>query len=103
MVSALRHKKCFNHQKREAVAVCPSCTRVYCRECILEHKKKMICSNCLEKSLEKKESKALPFIKKLGHTVVALTMFVVLWFIFYFIGQLLLMVPVEYLDGSHLN
>ena len=51
------NRRCFNHAEREAVARCPECKKEFCRECITEHKGRMLCTNCLKKCLAEKSSK----------------------------------------------
>jgi hypothetical protein len=50
----LKHRRCFNHAGREASARCPVCGKDFCRECITEHKGKMLCVNCLKENTRKK-------------------------------------------------
>ena len=43
----LSAQRCFNHAGREAVARCPECSRYFCRECISEHRGRVVCAGCL--------------------------------------------------------
>jgi hypothetical protein len=40
---------CFNHTDRLASARCLECRHSFCRECITEHKGRLICAVCLRK------------------------------------------------------
>lgn len=40
-------QRCFNHVQRAAAARCPACKRYFCRECVTEHKGKVLCCACL--------------------------------------------------------
>lgn len=41
------HQRCWNHEAREAVCRCVSCSRSYCRECVSEHEGRLLCAACL--------------------------------------------------------
>ena len=40
-------QRCWNHEAREAVCLCPECGRSYCRECTSEHESRLLCAACL--------------------------------------------------------
>ncbi len=40
-------QRCWHHPTREAVVRCPGCSRFYCRECVVEHLGRMMCSDCV--------------------------------------------------------
>jgi hypothetical protein len=42
--------RCWNHEDREAVCRCPACGRPFCRECVTEHRARLLCAACLEKA-----------------------------------------------------
>jgi hypothetical protein len=44
VLAALR---CNNHADREAAALCASCGRPQCRECVTEHAGRLLCGQCL--------------------------------------------------------
>lgn len=46
-MTTLSRSRCFHHGLREAAALCPSCARTFCRECVLEHKGRISCRECL--------------------------------------------------------
>ena len=94
------HQTCLNHPTREAAALCPTCKRPFCRECITEHDYKMICANCLadlrKAKTEKKREVRLPLMPVL-QVVIGL---IVLWTIYFQIGEILVNIPVELHDGK---
>lgn len=40
-------QRCWNHEGREAVCLCPQCGRSFCRECVSEHDFRLLCAACL--------------------------------------------------------
>ena len=97
----LRH--CFHHADREAVAQCPECGRVFCRECITEHDDRIICASCLQR-LVRSETEARAksrfswsFLTVPLRIVVSLC---VAWLCFYTVGRLLLSLPSEFRSGA---
>ena len=46
-MSVLIDQRCFHHASREAVVRCPECRRFFCRECVTEHRGRMICAECV--------------------------------------------------------
>ncbi|MDR3698297.1 MAG: hypothetical protein P4L56_01600 [Candidatus Sulfopaludibacter sp.] len=47
MTAAALHQRCWNHEGREAVCRCPECGRSFCRECVTEHHRRLLCAACL--------------------------------------------------------
>src|SRR5207248_2439455 len=41
-------QRCWNHEAREAVCLCPACGRSFCRECVTEHQSRLLCAACLQ-------------------------------------------------------
>lgn len=90
---------CFHHADREAVARCPECGRVFCRECITEHDDRIVCASCLQAMLRSQErshaASRIPwnllFIP--ARIVVGIC---VAWLCFYTIGRMLLSLPSEF-------
>ena len=98
-MSTLTEQRCFNHLSREAVARCPQCKRHFCRECVTEHEGRVLCSACLNtlQTPRKKERHWRAAASLVGHCAVA---FVIVWAAFYYVGQLLLMLPSAFHDGA---
>lgn len=97
-MSSLSDQKCFNHALREAVARCTECRNFYCRECITDHEKKLICTSCLEqREIAEQKSTARFSIAKPFFTLVACF---VLFLMFYAFGETLLLMPDSFHDGT---
>ena len=94
----LSQKRCFHHARREAAAVCLSCGRYFCRECITEHEGKVVCANCLS-------ADASPDIKKqrflmIRHAFLFLLSLFFLWFLFFYLGRFLFSLPDAFHEGT---
>ncbi|MDA0812251.1 MAG: rhomboid family protein [Verrucomicrobia bacterium] len=100
MSSVSIHQTCLNHPSREAAALCPKCKRSFCRECITEHDYRMICANCLaehrEESVKVKREIRLPLMPVLQIVIGV----IVIWTVYYQIGEILVEIPTELHDGK---
>ena len=45
----LHLRRCVRHPNRDAAARCPSCQQYFCRECVVEHDGRLLCSDCLRR------------------------------------------------------
>ncbi|MDY7037756.1 MAG: rhomboid family protein [Thermodesulfobacteriota bacterium] len=95
----LTHQRCFNHEYREAVAICLECDRFFCRECITEHEDRVLCASCLS-TLNKS-----PWLRPLRYKgIIRLAQFLsgslALWIFFYYLGQVLLSLPTSFHEGT---
>jgi hypothetical protein len=90
----LHHQRCFHHSAREAVARCPSCTRFYCRECVVEHSGRLLCAACLA-TQSAPRSRAARFAA-VWWAMSALAGFLFSWIAFYYLGALLSRIPAEF-------
>jgi hypothetical protein len=45
-------QRCWNHEAREAVCRCPQCGRSFCRECVTEHERRLLCAACLRNAAQ---------------------------------------------------
>jgi len=97
-MSSLALQRCWNHSLREAVARCPECGRSYCRECVVEHEDRIICSGCLAKlaAAAAKPARSWSFRPALRFAA-AFTGIIAAWFIYFVAGRVLLAIP----DQSH--
>ncbi len=43
----LVHQRCLHHPGREAVSRCPGCRGFFCRECVTDHRGRLLCRRCL--------------------------------------------------------
>jgi hypothetical protein len=95
-------QRCLIHVDREAVARCPACRNYFCRECVTEHKRKFLCSNCLQSvvaSVKPARRNAERFMLVIRMTIGM----AIAWLFFYVIGQLLMLIPPNLHDGSYLR
>jgi hypothetical protein len=91
--------RCFNHNQREAVARCPACERHFCRECVTEHEDRVLCAACL-KTLAVQSDAIGSTMSGLMKGVQFLLGGWFLWLCFYYLGQLLLMLPSSFHEGT---
>jgi hypothetical protein len=84
---------------REAVARCPECTRFFCRECVTEHEDRLLCAGCLAKIAEPaiRQRRNLRPIAIFFQSTIGL---LILWVVFYYIGQILLAIPAQMHEGT---
>lgn len=88
---------CHHHRDRPASAKCPSCGRLFCRECVTEHADRILCVDCLAASGE--ESRPRPQ-RSLSTVAAFLGAFIMVWVGFYLLGVILARIPVEYHDPA---
>ena len=94
-----KNRRCANHATREAVARCPACKKDLCRECITEHKGKMLCTDCLKSTTAKKEAER----KKLEFALLGLLFvagMIVSFYFFFGIASILEKIPDKFHDAS---
>jgi len=95
----ISRQKCGNHPGREAVARCPECERFFCRECVTEHENRVICSRCLDRQAGARARRESPIgAVFLATRIVAATL--VLWLVFYYLGQSLIQLPSSFHEGA---
>lgn len=82
-----------------ASARCPQCGRFFCKECITEHAGKVLCTNCLQKTVLDPEDKRAPWVLVLCALQFGLGL-CLLWTFFYCFAQLLLLIPTSFHEGS---
>lgn len=98
-MTGLTQQRCFNHALREAVALCPECGNCFCRECVVEHDDRLLCSSCLEKLFAPPKKKRRP-LAGLARTLQFLFGFFLLWFLFYSVSLVLLSTPSSFHEGT---
>lgn len=96
----LHARRCARHTTREAAVRCPACGEFFCRECVVEHDGKFLCAPCLAKRTAKAAERRGRRLAGLLRVVRASAGVVVLWLVFYWVGTLLLRVPMEVHDGT---
>lgn len=96
---SLAHQRCYNHASREAAARCPECERYFCRECVSEHEGRVLCASCLAELVRPRLTKRyhLQGLIKLVQVSLGILM---LWLVFYLIGQALLIIPGAFHEGT---
>lgn len=92
-------RRCFNHISREAVARCPACHRYFCRECITEHEDRVLCAFCLRQERDRGDSEPSRF-RRLGQVGQFTVGMIILWTFFYYLGQVLLLLPSAFHEGK---
>lgn len=96
----LHHRRCANHAQREAAARCPECKRFYCRECVTEHESRVLCASCLARKSEVRQAgKRHPF-RGLFRSAQFLFGVILVWLLFYAIGDLLVRIPTSFHEGE---
>ncbi|MCK5545241.1 MAG: hypothetical protein KAI35_08485, partial [Desulfobulbaceae bacterium] len=83
-------------------ARCPECGRFFCRECITEHKDRVLCASCLEKQHASRPIRTIRFggIVRIGQF---LSGSIFLWLFFYYLGRILLSLPSSFHEGTLWN
>jgi hypothetical protein len=99
MTTALIAQRCANHPVREAVARCPECHGFFCRECIIEHDDRVICSACLKRITVKVRAKKrrVGFLLRPAQLAFGLLL---AWLFFYCVGRVLISIPPAYHEGA---
>jgi hypothetical protein len=95
----LTEKRCRNHRLREAVARCPECGRYFCRECVTEHERRLLCTDCLQKwqAAAKSGARRASTVLTLGHFMAGSLL---AWAVFFYLGRILFSLPAEFHEGS---
>ena len=95
-MNGLIHQRCWHHPSRQAVVRCPACHRYYCRECVTEHRGRMMCASCVAEA-----SHAGAVAKRSGRAVwIALAMggLFIAWLSFYDLGVALARIPSDFFE-----
>ena len=95
MTGALIDQRCWHHPSREAVVRCPECARFYCRECVVEHVGRMICSDCVAGATAAAAAGRFPTFR---WSVLAAGGFLLAWLIFYYLGVAFARVPSNFFE-----
>lgn len=94
-MTPLIDQRCWHHPAREAVVRCPECTRFYCRECVVEHLGRMICSDCVARQQAAAASGNFHAVR---WSLFASAGFFVAWLIFYYVGVMLARIPSDFFE-----
>ena len=91
--------RCLNHPGREAVARCPVCRHMFCRECVTDHEGRVMCAKCLAVT----GRAATPSRRRwvgLGTVFQAAMGFLLMWMLVYGVGRILLKIPHSFHEGT---
>ena len=91
----LSQQRCYHHARREAAGRCMGCGHFYCRECVSDHERRLMCADCLRKLGDTKTGmlKPRPGLFAALRIVVSV---VVLWMCFYLLGSMLFSMPNDF-------
>lgn len=87
----LARRRCFSHEAREAVCKCPGCARFFCRECVTDFDRRLLCAFCIRDKIAARTQSLTRsrWVTAAGSIAAALSALVLSWTFFYFAGQLL--------------
>lgn len=94
-MSSLADQRCANHLSREAVVRCPGCRGFYCRECVTEHRGRMICAACSARE----QAAAAGRARTIPWALASAGGFLIAWVIFYYLGELLARIPSDFFES----
>jgi len=99
LTDPLHARRCVRHVEREAAARCPDCGEFFCRECVVEHHGRLLCSACLQRITAAKERRRERWaaVTRSAANVAGMA---ALWLAFYWVGAVLVKMPPEFHDGS---
>ncbi|MBK8475619.1 MAG: hypothetical protein IPL39_04725 [Opitutaceae bacterium] len=97
----IRAWRCVRHAEREAAARCPVCGQPFCRECVVEHEGRLLCSACLAKQASPAPApRAARSFAPLRALLSVGTPALVLWFVFFYAATLLTRIPQNFHDAT---
>ncbi|MFH2099275.1 MAG: rhomboid family protein, partial [Pseudomonadota bacterium] len=85
--------------EREAAALCLSCSRTFCRECVTEHEGRVLCSRCMVKGREKAGARRR-FLSWAGPAFLGSSGLLFAWIFFYYLGLALARIPAAWHPGG---
>ncbi|MFN0126613.1 MAG: hypothetical protein ACKV19_08010 [Verrucomicrobiales bacterium] len=102
MPTSLLKSRCLRHTDRPAVARCQRCGQAYCRECVVEHDRRLVCAECLRHQVmgstagrERVWRQRVPWAAGVQWGVAILC----LWWLFYGLGVMLRRIPATMHNG----
>ena len=99
---SIQDTHCLMHPDREAVALCLSCGHYFCRECITEHKGRVLCTMCLAKETGAAARKRrFPHLIRAGLAI--LVGLIVCYMLFYSLGSALSVIPDTFHQGIRIE
>ena len=99
VIQDIQTRRCARHVDREAAARCPSCGGFFCRECIVEHEGRLLCTSCLARESASAKARQGNWAGARRQLMLAAaTLAAVL--VFYGIGSILLDIPPDFHEGT---
>jgi hypothetical protein len=93
MNNPIARERCKHHREREASVKCPSCGYFYCSECSIEHDGRFVCRTCLASLKKHSTTGRRSWIGRAVFTISSLAAFLTVWFLFFYLGEILLSIP----------
>ena len=93
-MNSLTALRCIHHGSREAAALCASCRKPFCRECVTEHAGVVLCTGCLRQPERGNTRRLRPGLLLLSSCVLSASL-VGLILLFALLGKTLLNLPAE--------
>jgi hypothetical protein len=97
-MNGLIHQRCWHHPSRQAVVRCPVCRRYYCRECVTEHRGRMMCAACVESERRVAETGPARVSGSAAWIAFGLLGLFLAWVTFYYLGVALARVPSDFFE-----
>jgi len=98
-IENIQARRCARHVDREAAARCPSCGGFFCRECIVEHGGRLLCTVCLARESASAKARQGKWAGARRRVELAAAMLAAV-LVFYAIGSILLNVPPDFHEGT---
>jgi hypothetical protein len=99
IAATLSEQRCLRHPHREAVARCPECGHFFCRECVIEHERRVLCADCLATILQRAERRGSVFTQLLG-ALLGCVGLITAWLFFNLLGTTLARAPASFHEGT---
>lgn len=97
---SIRAWRCARHPEREAAARCPVCGQPFCRECVVEHEGRLLCTACLAKLNRPAATRPPRDFARMRARLVLAAAVATLWSVFFFAGELLARIPQNFHDAT---
>ena len=93
-------QRCANHADREAAARCLECGRFFCRECVTEHRGRMLCAACLGRTAVRPSLARRLRLAWVARAAALFAAFFFAWLFFYGFGRCLASIPAAVHEGT---
>jgi len=95
----IHQRRCLRHGDREAAARCPACGGFFCRECVVEHKGRLLCTSCLAAESAASVARRARLLG-LGRQLLLAAAVLTAGLLFYGFGCLLMAIPPSVHEGT---